>query len=132
MPWISWCEKPSESVGTRKQQIPRWAFSGSAWAKTRATSATLPSEIHIFWPLMRQPPSIFSARVRMDAGSEPASGSVRPKHPNASPAHSRGSQRCFCSSVPQRSIDPHTSEVWTETTVRMAESPRPTCSTISP
>ena len=69
------------------------ARSGSVWAKISATSAKLPSEIHIFWPLIRQPPSIFSARVRIDEGSEPASGSVSPKQPRASPEHSRGSQR---------------------------------------
>ena len=53
------------------------------------------------------------------------SGSVRPKQPSASPEQSRGSHSFFCSSVPQRTIDEHTSEVTTETTVRMAESPRP-------
>ena len=107
-------------------------LSGSVWAKISATSATLPSEIHIFWPVIRQPPSIFSARVRRLAASEPVSGSVSPKQPNDSPAQSLGSQRCFCSSLPQRSIEPQTSEVCTETTVRIAESPRPTSSTISP
>ena len=132
LPWISWVEKPSVSVGTRKQARPLCFLSGSVWAKISATSATLPSEIHIFWPLIRQPPSIFSARVRRLAASEPVSGSVSPKQPNDSPEVSRGSQRCFCSSVPQRSIEPQTSEVCTETTVRIAESPRPTSSTISP
>ena len=72
------------------------------------------------------------ARVRIDDGSEPASGSERPKQPSASPEHRRGSQWRFCSSVPQRSIEPQTSEVWTETTVRAEESPRPTSSTIRP
>ena len=92
----------------------------------------MPSEIHIFWPLIDQPESVFVARVRRLAASEPVSGSVSPKQPSASPEQSRGSQRCFCSSVPQRSIEPATSEVWTETTVRAEESARPTCSTISP
>ena len=119
-------------VGTRKQAIPRWRFSGSVWAKISATSAWLPSEIHIFWPLIRQWPFSNRARLRIDDGSEPASASERPKQPSASPEHRRGSQWRFCSSVPQRSIEPQTSEVWTETTVRTAESPRPTCSTISP
>ena len=70
--------------------------------------------------------------MRIDEASEPVSGSVSPKQPSASPEHSRGSHCCFCSSVPQRSIEPQTSEVWTETTVRADESPRPTSSTISP
>ena len=106
--------------------------SGSVWAKISATSAWLPSEIHIFWPLISQPPSLELGPGAHRDGSEPASGSVRPKHPSASPEHRRGSQSRFCSSVPQRSIEPQTSEVWTETTVRAEVSPRPTCSTIRP
>ena len=92
----------------------------------------MPSEIHIFWPLIDQPPSVLFALVRRLAASEPVSGSVSPKQPKASPEQSRGSRLRFCSSVPQRSIEPQTSEVWTETTVRAAESARPICSTISP
>ena len=111
LPWISWVEKPSESVGTRKQARPLCFFAGSVWAKISATSETLPSEIHILPPVIRQPPSIFSARVRRLAASEPVSGSVSPKQPNASPLVSCGSHRCFCSSEPQRSIEPQTSEV---------------------
>jgi hypothetical protein len=107
-------------------------LSGSVWANTSATSATLPNEIHIFWPEIRQPPLVRSARVRMEAGSDPASGSVSAKEPSASPEQIRGSHSRFCSSVPQRSIEPPTSEVWTETTVLMALSPRPTSSTIRP
>ena len=79
---------------------------------------------------MRQPPSICSARVLRLEASDPVSGSVRPKQPSASPEHSRGSHSCFCSSVPHRTIDEHTSEVTTETTVRIAEQPRPISSTI--
>ena len=107
-------------------------FSGSVWAKTRATSAKLPRLIHIFWPLIDQPESVLVARVRRLAASVPVSGSVRPKQPSASPEHRRGSHCCFCSSVPHFSIEPATSEVCTETTVRAEESARPTCSTISP
>jgi hypothetical protein len=66
------------------------------------------------------------------AASEPVSGSVRPKQPRISPEHSRGSQRCFCSSVPQCSIGLETSDVMTETTVRAEETARPMASTISP
>src|SRR5205823_9992448 len=122
LPWISWVVKPLLSVGTRKQARPRCFFEGSVWAKIIATSAKLASEIHIFWPLIDQPPSVLVARVRRLAASEPVSGSVSPKQPSASPEHSRGSQRRFCSSEPQRSIEPQTSEVWTETTVRAEES----------
>jgi hypothetical protein len=80
---------------------------------------------------MRQPPSTFSARVLRFEASEPVSGSVRPKHPSASPEHSCGSHSYFCSSVPQRTIEEQTSDVTTETTVRIAEQPRPISSTIT-
>ena len=92
LPWISCVVKPSLSVGTRKQARPRCFFSGSVWAKISATSAKFAIEIHIFWPLIDQPESVFVARVRRLAASEPVSGSVRPKQPSASPEHSRGSQ----------------------------------------
>ena len=132
LPWISWLVKPSLAVGTRKQARPLCFFSGSVWAKISATSEKLPRLIHIFWPLIDQPESVFVARVRRLAASEPVSGSVRPKQPSDSPEQSFGSQVCFCSSVPHFSIEPATSEVCTETTVRAEESARPTCSTISP
>ena len=77
-------------MSTRKQARPRCPFSGSVWAKTSATFAWLPIEIHIFAPLIDQPPSTFVARVRWLAASEPVSGSVRPKHPSHSPLHSFG------------------------------------------
>ena len=57
------------------------------------------------------------------------SGSVSPKHPSHSPEHSFGRYFFFCSSLPQRRIDEHTSEVCTEMTVRIAESWRPISST---
>ena len=132
LPWISWVLKPSLSVGTRKQARPRCLRAGSVWAKISATSEKLASEIHIFWPLIDQPVSVLVARVRRLAASEPVSGSVRPKQPSASPEQRRGSHFIFCSSVPQRSIEPPTSEVTTETTVRAEESARPICSTIRP
>ena len=101
-------------------------------AKISASSAKLPSEIHCFCPLIRQPPSVRVARVERFAASEPVSGSVRAKQPSASSVQRRGSHSRFCSSVPQRSIELHTSEVCTDTTVRADESPRPISSTISP
>ena len=132
LPWISWVLKPSLSVGTRKQARPRCFLAGSVWAKISATSAKLPSEIHIFWPLIDQPrvglgrPGSQVGGVRAGVGlgqAEAAEGLAR--------AEPRQPAR-FCSSVPQRSIEPATSDVCTETTVRAEESARPTCSTISP
>ncbi len=92
----------------------------------------MPRLIHIFWPLIDQPFSVFLARVRRLAASEPVSGSVSPKQPSPSPEQSRGSHFCFCSSLPHFSIGPPTSEVTTETTVRAEESARPISSAIRP
>ena len=133
LPWIS-CVREAVGVGGDEEAgDPLVLLLGVGLGEhQRDARRRCPSEIHIFWPLILQPPSIFSARVRIEEGSEPASGSVRPKQPKISPEVRPGSQRCFCSSVPQRSIDPQTSEVCTETTVRIAESPRPTSSTIRP
>ena len=81
---------------------------------------------------MTQPESVRRARVRWLAASEPVSGSVRPKHPSHSPEVSFGSQWRFCSSVPYLRMPEHTSEVCTETTVRIEESARPISSTTRP
>ncbi len=59
----------------------------------------------------------------MLAGSLPAVGSVSPKQPISSPAAIPGSHRCFCSSEPNFAIALIASEPWTETKVRMPESP---------
>ena len=129
---MAWGWNPGWSVSTRKQVTPRCPFSGSVWAKISASLAWLAIEMNILDPLITQPPSVFLARDFWLAASEPVSGSVRPKQPSHSPEHSLGRYLCFCSSVPQRRIPVQTSEVWTETTVRMAEQPRPTSSTINP
>jgi len=92
----------------------------------------LPIEIHIFAPLITQPESVFFARVFWLAASEPVSGSVSPKQPSHSPEHSLGRYLCFCASVANLTIPEHTSDVWTEITVRIAESPRPISSTTRP
>ena len=63
----------------------------SVRAHTTATSATEPLVIHILWPCRIQSSPSRRARVRIAPGSEPASGSVRPKQPIASPAAIRGS-----------------------------------------
>ena len=124
--------KPGRSVGTRKQATPRCFFSGSVWAKIIATFALFPSEMNIFEPEIDQPPFLRVARVATDAASEPVPGSVSPKQPSHSPEQSLGRISCFCASVPHCSIDPATSEVCTDTTVRADESPRPISSTTRP
>ena len=79
--------------------------------------------IHILVPLRTQSSPSRRARVRIDAGSEPESGSVRPKQPIASPAAIRGSHCCFCSSEPSGQIANIASEPCTDTKLRMPESP---------
>ena len=95
----------------------------SVCAQTTATSATEPFVIHILAPFRIQSSPSRRACVRIAPGSEPASGSVRPKQPSSSPAAIRGSQRCFCSSEPQRQIANIDSEPCTDTKLRMPESP---------
>ena len=94
----------------------------SVCAHTTAKSATEPFVIHILRPSSTQSSPSRRARVRIDAGSEPWSGSVRPKQPMASPAAMFGSHCCFCSSLPQRWIANIAREPWTETSERMPES----------
>jgi hypothetical protein len=53
---------------------------------------------------------------------EPKSGSVRPKHPIASPAAIRGSHSFFCSSLPYFQIAYIASEPCTLTSDRSPES----------
>ena len=67
----------------------------SLCAHTTATSATEPLVIHIFAPLSTQSSPSRRARVRIEPGSLPESGSVSPKQPIASPTASRGSHSCF-------------------------------------
>ena len=88
--------KPGVSVGTTNPRM-----SSSVFAQTTATSAMPPFVIHIFEPFrIQSPPGSRRAEVRIDAGSLPASGSVSPKHPIASPRAMRGSHSSFCSSLP--------------------------------
>ena len=72
----------------------------SDFAQTTKTSAIGALVIHIFAPLRRYPVAVFSARVFIPAGSEPASGSVRPKQPIHSPEISLGRYLRFCASEP--------------------------------
>lgn len=95
--WMALAVNPGVSVGTRNPRIP-----SSVCAHTVATSARLPLVIHILVPLSIQSLPSRRARVRMPAGLEPKSGSVRPKQPIASPVASRGSHSFFCSSEPNR------------------------------
>jgi hypothetical protein len=117
--WISGALKPGIAFSMRKPRISP----SSVRAHTIATSAIEPFVIHIFDPERIQSAPSRRARVRMEPGSEPASDSVRPKQPIASPACIAGSQRSFCSSDPQRQMANIASEPCTEQALRTPASP---------
>ena len=83
-------------------------------------------------PFRTQSLPSFFATVRMPAGFEPKSGSVRPKQPMFSPFARAGSQRSFCSFEPYVWIGYMTSEDCTETNERSPESPRSSSCVIRP
>ena len=116
--WISLAENPFESVGTTNPRIR-----SSVRAHTTATSATDPLVIQSLLPLRTQSPPVSRvAVVRIDAGFDPASASVRPKQPSFSPAAMPGSHSCFCSSLPYAWIAYIASDPCTETKDRRPES----------
>ena len=75
--WISGAEKPGIPFSTMKPRISP----SSVRAQTIAMSAIVPFVIHIFAPFRIQSEPSRRACVRIEAGSEPASGSVSPKQP---------------------------------------------------
>ena len=70
-----------------------------------------------------------AALVRVAPASLPASGSVNPKAASASPAHSGGSHRRRCSSVPKVKIGLAPRPTPAERVIAMDESTRPSSST---
>ena len=126
--WISGAEKPGVPCSTMKPRISP----SSVRAHTIAMSAIVPFVIHIFDPLRIQSGPSRLACVRIVPGSEPASGSVRPKQPITSPVCIDGSHRSFCSSDPQRQMANIASEPCTDTALRIPESPASSSMHVSP
>ena len=110
--------KPLVPRGMRKPRTP-----SSERAQTTAMSAMPPLVIQSLLPFSTQSEPSRRAEERIEAGSEPASGSVSPKQPIASPAAIGGSHSCFCSSEPYFQIGNIASEPWTETKERKPLSP---------
>ena len=125
--WMSWVVNPLVPLGTMNPRMP-----SSVRAHTTAASATEPLVIHIFWPCRIQSEPSRRARVRIAPGSEPASGSVSPKQPIASPSAICGSHSCFWSSDPHRQIANIASDPCTDTRLRMPESPASSSRQVSP
>src|SRR5690606_42072915 len=98
LPPIAAPVRPARPFSTRKPLIrPPCA---SLLAQTTNRSANGELLIQVLLPERRKPsPSAF-ATVRIEDGSEPASGSVRPKQPISSPRARAGRYFAFCSSEP--------------------------------
>jgi hypothetical protein len=92
---------PGWSAGTSSMLSPlcRWE-SGSVRTRTYSQSAWIPKEVHTFCPFTTQSSPSRSARVRTDARSEPAPGSLKPCPHSSSTARIGGRKRFFCSSLP--------------------------------
>src|SRR5271168_1935403 len=78
---------------------------GSVLASNAPHCENCAAVVQIFWPVMRQPPSTRVALVDRPARSEPAPGSENSWHQTISPRNVGGRNRCFCSSVPNATID---------------------------
>ena len=92
---------PGSDVSTMNRLMPRWPEPGSVCATNVRKCARVPLVMNIFVPVMRQTSPSRSARVRIAATSEPASGSVIAMAPIFSPAIAGRSQRSRCASEPK-------------------------------
>ena len=101
----------------RSRMNPRMS-PASSFAHTTSTSASGELVIQVFDPFSTYPPSTRFARERIDAGSDPASGSVSPKQPTHSPLRSLGRYFCRCASEPKSQIGYITSDDCTENAER--------------
>ena len=117
------------SAPSTKAEIPRApGVPGSVRAKSSRVSEKLAFVIHCFWPeITHSSASRVAAQRRFDA-SEPTSGSERAKAPMVSPLASRGTNRDFCSSVPQARIGSVVALVCTATVTPTPASARDSCS----
>src|SRR6266511_321861 len=116
--------KPFAPFSITKALMPLCFAAGSVFANTSAWSATVAYEIQFFCPLRTYTSLSRRADVRIDATSDPAPGSVSPKHASFSPFAWGTSQRCLCSSLPYRRSESEFKPTCTEMSVRKAASPR--------
>ena len=119
------------TVGVSKPFVPRSTMKprtestspSSTFAHTTARCASGALVIHILVPLSTQPAPSFRARVCIDPGSDPLSGSVRPKQPISSAVAIFGRYLCFCSSEPYFQIGHIASDPCTLAKLRRPLSP---------
>lgn len=113
---------PGASVGTTNSaglSLPVLASSVRDTMSTDCASST--PEMNVFWPLITHWSPSRVAVVVIWWELEPASASVMPKAIRCEPSAMPGSQRCFCSSVPQRlMIEP---QIAGETTIISSGAP---------
>src|SRR5438067_2503900 len=83
-----------------RNEIPWWPPSWVVLTAVTTKSARTPFVMKVLDPFTTHPPSTRRARVRMQATSDTASGSVMPRAPIFSPWIAVTRKRCFCSSVP--------------------------------
>ncbi len=108
--------KPSMPSSSTKAEMLWWRGpSGSLTASTTQSWPTVAWVAKVLAPLSTQPPSTLTAFDRVPAASEPASGSVRLQAPIFLPVARSGSQRRFCSSLPNLRMWLVHSELWAAT-----------------
>jgi hypothetical protein len=89
--WIGVTEKPGASVGTRIIEMPLClGASGSVRAASQIHSASCAALVNTLFPLITYCSPSRTARVRSDARSVPASGSLYPIATITSPARILG------------------------------------------
>src|SRR5687768_13594002 len=99
LPSIFGADRPASSLSSTKPRIlPPCA---SLLAQTTHTSANGELVIQVLLPESTNPSPSGLAVVRIAEGSEPASGSVRPKQPISSPRARPGRYLAFCASDPK-------------------------------
>ena len=95
---------PGESIGTRNSVKPSYPASGSVLVTSTIAWARWPLVMNVLEPLITYSSPSLTARVLIPATSEPASGSVMPRHRIFLPAIAGTAHSCFCSSVPNARI----------------------------
>ncbi len=100
-------------MGTTNAVMPACRSAlGSVRASSKPISAQWASVLQIFWPVTMNASPSGSARVRNEARSLPASGSLKSWHQTCSPLRIFGRSSRFCASVPDAMIACAASMTW--------------------
>src|SRR3989304_5046458 len=107
--------KPGVPFSTINVEMPLCPCVLSVIAVITAISAWDALVMNNFVPLITQLLPSGTALVLILAASEPADGSVSPRHPILAPLASGARNLCFCSSAPAAYIGSQQRDVWAET-----------------